>query len=57
MSNFDGGYGGYEGYGDMGGGYGDIGGGFDPMGGGYIQDGNDSAKKNDKKVKNYLYII
>jgi hypothetical protein len=51
MSNFDGGYGGYEGYGDMGGGYGDIGGGFDPMGGGFLQDGNDSAKKNDKKVK------
>lgn len=56
MANFDGGYGGYEGYGEMGGGY-DIGGGFDPMGGGFLQDGNDSAKKGDKKVNIISYQL
>ena len=54
MAGYEGNFGGYEQYenNDFGG----YGGGFDPMGGGFLQDGNDSAKKGDKKVSNIYNI-
>lgn len=56
---YEGGFGGFESYGG-GDDYGmNYGGGMDPMGdvGGFLNDGNDSAKKGDKKVNDIINVI